>query len=259
MNPISRDKLYDKDNINIFPLSALVSASVSVPVSIAVDGPSGAGKSSLAKSLAEKLGFLYLDTGALYRTIGLYVYEAGIDGHEINKIVNCVESQKINIEVVYKNGEQRVFLNKKDVSEKIRENHISKYASDVSKIPEVRGFLLKIQKESAEKNNIIMDGRDIGTVILPNASVKIFLTASPEERAKRRFEELTEKGRDVDYNEILLEINARDAQDSQRDASPLRPADDAVILDNSYCKTPNDTLNKALNIIKEMLPDVCVR
>ena len=230
-----------------------------VPVSIAIDGPSGAGKSSLAKSLAKKLGFLYLDTGALYRTVGLYVFEAGIGGYETEKIEACVEGRDIKIDVMYKDGEQKVFLNDRDVSEKIRENHISKYASDVSKIPKVREFLLKTQKESAEKNNIIMDGRDIGTVILPNASMKIFLTASPEERAKRRYEELTEKGRNVDYNAILREINERDNQDSNRSAAPLKPAEDAVILDNSDCRSPAETLDRAVNIIKEMLPDVYVR
>ena len=228
-------------------------------VSIAIDGPSGAGKSSLAQNLAKKLGFLYLDTGALYRAVGVYVCEAGIRGDETEKIEDCVDSQNIKIDVVYNGGEQKVFLNGSDVSLKIRENHISRYASDVSKIPKVREFLFKTQKEAAEKNNIIMDGRDIGTVILPNASVKIFLTASAEERAKRRYEELTKKGKDVDYNAILREINERDAQDSQRDAAPLKPADDAVILDNSDCGSPAETLDKAVNIIKEMLPDVCVR
>ena len=228
-------------------------------VSIAIDGPSGAGKSSLAKNLAKKLGFLYLDTGALYRTVGLYVFEAEIGGDETQKIIDCVDSRNIKIDAVYKDGEQKMFLNNTDISEKIRENHISKYASDVSKIPEVRRFLLGIQKNAAEKNNIIMDGRDIGTVILPNADIKIFLTSSPEERARRRYEELTEKGKDVEYNAILKEINERDKQDSSRDAAPLKPADDAVILDNSDCKSPDDTLNKALNIIKERLPDVCIR
>ncbi|MCL1857859.1 MAG: (d)CMP kinase [Oscillospiraceae bacterium] len=229
------------------------------PVSIAIDGPSGAGKSSLAKNLAKKLGFLYLDTGALYRTVGLYVFEAGIGGYETEKIEACIDSKNIKIDVFYKNGEQKVFLNDRDVSEKIRENNISKYASDVSKIPKVREFLLKTQKEAAEKNNIIMDGRDIGTVILPNASVKIFLTSSSDERARRRYEELTGKGKDVDYNAILKEINERDLQDSSRDAAPLKPAQDAFILDNSDCISPVDTLNKALNIIKERLPDVCIR
>ena len=231
----------------------------SIFISIAIDGPSGAGKSSLAKSLAEKLGFLYLDTGALYRTVGLYICESGIGGNETEKIEACVESGNIEIDVVYKDGEQKVFLNGQDVSLKIRENHISKYASDVSKIPKVREFLLKIQKEAAGKNNIIMDGRDIGTVILPNADVKIFLTASSEVRAKRRYKELTEKGQEVDYTAILAEINARDDQDSNRDAAPLKPAEDAIFFDNSDCNTPLETLNKAINIIKEILPDVCIR
>jgi len=226
--------------------------------SIAIDGPSGAGKSSLAKSLAKKLGFLYLDTGALYRTVGLYVYLSHIGGHETKKIEELVSLGKIKIEVAYDGEEQKVFLNGLDVSEKIRENHISKYASDVSKIPKVREFLLKTQKEAAEKNNIIMDGRDIGTVILPGADVKIFLTASPEERAKRRCRELANKGENIDYDAILAEINARDAQDSNRDVAPLKPAKDAVILDNSQ-NSAADTVNKAVSIIKEILPDVCIR
>jgi len=228
-------------------------------LSVAIDGPSGAGKSSLAKGLAKKLDFLYLDTGALYRTVGLYVFEAGITGSEKEKIENCVDGGNIKIDVVYKDGEQKVFLNGRDVSEKIRENNISKYASDVSKIPKVRGFLLKTQRGAAEKNNIVMDGRDIGTVILPGADVKIFLTSSPEERAKRRYGELTEKGQSVDYAVILREINERDEQDSNRDAAPLKPAKDAVTLDNSDCRSPEESLERALNIIKEILPDVCIR
>jgi cytidylate kinase len=227
--------------------------------SVAIDGPSGAGKSSLAKGLSQKLGFLYLDTGALYRTVGLYVFESGISGCDTEKIEACVAGGNIKIDVAYKDGEQKVFLNGSDVSEKIRGNNISKYASDVSKIPKVREFLLETQREAAEKNNIIMDGRDIGTVIMPGADVKIFLTSSPGERARRRYEELAEKGENVDYAGILREINERDEQDSQREAAPLKPAGDAVILDNSDCGSPADTLDKALNIIKEILPDVCVR
>jgi len=227
--------------------------------SVAIDGPSGAGKSSLAKGLAKKLGFLYLDTGALYRTVGLYIFEACINSRDKEKIESVIDGGNIKIDVTYRGDEQKVFLNGEEVSEKIRENIISKYASDVSKIPKVREFLLKTQREAAEKNNIIMDGRDIGTVILPNADVKIFLTAPPEERARRRYEELTESGQDVEYSVILSEINARDKQDSSRDAAPLKPADNAVLLDNSDCKSPRDSLARALNIIKEMLPDVCVR
>ena len=228
-------------------------------VSIAIDGPSGAGKSSLAKSLAKKLGFLYLDTGALYRAVGLYVFGLGIGGGETEKIEALVDGGGIEIDVAHLGGEQRVFLNGSDVSEKIRENHISKYASDVSKIPKVREFLLNIQRDAAQKNNILMDGRDIGTVILPNADLKIFLTASPIDRAKRRCDELAGKGQKFDYDAILREMSDRDAQDSNREAAPLKPADDAVTLDNSDCKSPEEAVDKAIKIIKEMLPDVCIR
>jgi len=227
--------------------------------SIAIDGPSGAGKSTLAKSLAKKLGFLYLDTGALYRTVGLYVFLAGVGGGETQKIEELVESGGIAIEVAYERGEQRVYLNGSDVSERIRENFVSGYASDVSKIPKVREFLLKTQKEAAEKNNIIMDGRDIGTVILPDADVKIFLTAPPEVRAQRRCRELGQRGEKVDYDAVLCDIIARDAQDSSREAAPLKAAGDAVVLDNAACSSPDDTLNRAVGIVKERLPYVCIR
>jgi len=220
---------------------------------IAIDGPSGAGKSSLAKGLAEKLGFLYLDTGALYRAVGLHVLESGTGGGEKEKIEAMIDGGDIEIDVVYENGEQRLFLNGRDVSGQIRENVISKYASDVSKIPKVREFLLETQRNAAEKNNIVMDGRDIGTVILPGADVKIFLTAAPEERAKRRYEELVQKGQAVEYGAILREITERDEQDSARAAAPLRPAGDAVELDNSDCASPADALEKALKIIKGKL------
>ncbi|MCL2813317.1 MAG: (d)CMP kinase [Oscillospiraceae bacterium] len=226
---------------------------------VAIDGPSGAGKSTLAKALAEKLGFLYLDTGALYRTVGLYVYEAGLRGDETEKIGELVKSGEIKIEVAHEGGEQKVFLNGSDVSGKIRGSLMSKYASDVSKIPEVREFLLNTQKDAAKKNDIIMDGRDIGTVILPGADVKIFLTASPDVRARRRFAELGQKGEKVGYDAVLREINERDAQDSSRAAAPLKPAGDAIILNNSECASPEDTADKALDIIKEILPDVCIR
>ncbi|MCL2096508.1 MAG: (d)CMP kinase [Oscillospiraceae bacterium] len=227
-------------------------------VSVAIDGPSGAGKSSLAKNLAAKLGFLYLDTGALYRTIGLYAYESGVNGDESEKIKALILNSRPEIEAVYIDGVQKTFLNGRDVSEEIRRNFMSKYASDVSKIPEVREFLLDIQRKSAENNNIIMDGRDIGTVILPNADVKIFLTSSPEERARRRCEELNLKGQAADYAQILSEINERDRQDSGREAAPLKPADDAVILDNSDCESPDESLGRAVKIVKEMLPDAFV-
>ena len=201
-----------------------------------------------------------MDTGALYRAVGLYVCGKNIGGSEKEKIEACIDTDSIDIEPAYIDGIQKVFLNGQDVSEKIRENHISKYASDVSKIPKVREFLLKAQRETAEKNNVVMDGRDIGTVILPDADVKIFLTASPEERAKRRYAELTEKGRtDINYGQILKEINERDEQDSSRETAPLKPAHDAVILDNSDCGSPGSTLEKALKIIKEKLPYADIR
>ena len=226
---------------------------------VAIDGPSGAGKSTLARGLAEKLGFLYLDTGALYRAVGLYVFLAGVGGDETEKIKELVKSGEIKIEVAYSGGEQKVFLNGSDVSGKIRDNLMAKYASDVSKIPEVREFLLKTQKDAAKKNDIIMDGRDIGTVILPEADVKIFLTAPPRVRAERRFAELAQKGEKVDYDAVLREINERDAQDSSREAAPLKPAWDAIVLNNSECASPGGTVAKALDIIKEILPDVCIR
>lgn len=235
--------------------------------SIAIDGPSGSGKSSLAKNLAAKLGFAYLDTGALYRAIGLYMFNGGIDVKDTDNVISRLAD--INIDVSYESSTQKIFLNGENVSLKIRENHISKYASDVSKISEVREFLLRLQREKAKSGNIIMDGRDIGTVILPDASLKIFLTASPEKRAKRRYEELIQKtaenagGEKVkanfEYTQILNEIIERDEQDSKRDAAPLKMAADAVLLDNSDFDSPDDTLKAALEIIKERLPDVCIR
>ena len=229
-------------------------------ISFAIDGPSGAGKSSLAKGLANKFGFWYLDTGALYRALGVYLYEAGIGSGEKEKIEARIdgESENIKIEAVYKDGEQKTFLNGTDVSVKIREHHMSKFASDISRIPKVRKFLRPAQQDAAEKDNIVMDGRDIGTVILPNADVKIFLTATPEERAKRRFDELKAKGQDVNYGDILRDITERDEQDSQRGEAPLIPAKDAIPLDNSDCSRPEESLERAVKIIKEKLPDVCI-
>ena len=230
--------------------------------SIAIDGPSGSGKSSLAKNLAAKLGFIYLDTGALYRAVGLYMYNNAIDGEDTETILASLDN--IKIDIMYDNGEQRIFLNDEDVSFKIRKNHISKYASDVSKIPGVRNFLLNLQREKAQSNNIIMDGRDIGTVILPNAALKIFLTASPQTRAKRRHEELTQKSRDdgtninYEYEQILHEMIDRDEQDSKREIAPLKAAVDSIVLDNSEFGSPEDTLNAALNIVRERLPNVCI-
>jgi cytidylate kinase len=230
-------------------------------ISIAIDGPSGAGKSSLAKNVAKKLGFVYLDTGALYRTIGLFVCEKKIAGNDVKAIEECIDRtesgiENIKIDLVYDDGLQRVILNGRDVSVEIRDNNISRYASDVSKIPKVRTFLFDMQRNAALAGSVVMDGRDIGTTILPDADVKIFLTASAEDRAKRRYNELISKGhKDIEYAEILREMAERDAQDSNRDIVPLRPAEDAVLLDSSGLQEC-ETLEKAINIIKEKLPDV---
>ena len=200
-------------------------------VQIAIDGPSGAGKSTISKAVAKALGIVYVDTGALYRTIGYYVRQKGVDPHDRVKVPALL--CEIAIEVRYENGSQRVYLNGEDLGDKIRTPEMSMYASAVSAIPEVRAFLLDTQRDIARKNSVIMDGRDIGTVILPDAEVKIFLTASPECRARRRYDELVAKGQQVRYEDILAEMNERDHNDSTRDIAPTAAAEDAVLLDNS--------------------------
>ena len=198
---------------------------------IALDGPSGAGKSSVAKLLAARLGFVYVDTGALYRTVGYYVRSQGVTREDKEGIVRCLPD--IHIEVKYENGAQHVYLNGEDLGDKIREPEISMYASAVSAVPEVRSFLLDTQRDIAEKNSVIMDGRDIGTVILPNAEVKIFMTASIAARAKRRTLELEAKGMPARYEDVLREMEERDTNDREREVAPAVAAADAVLLDNS--------------------------
>ena len=198
---------------------------------IAIDGPGGAGKSSIAKAVAKKLDILYVDTGALYRTVGLYVKRWGVDPKDREEVAALLPS--ISIEVKYENGAQVVYLNGEDNGDAIRTPEMSMYASAVSAIPEVRAFLLETQKNIARTNSVIMDGRDIGTVILPDARVKIFMTASPECRATRRYKELLEKGQNVKYEDVLAEMISRDNADSSRDIAPTKAADDAVLLDNS--------------------------
>ena len=198
---------------------------------IAIDGPSGAGKSSVAKAVAAKMGFVYVDTGALYRTVGYYVRNAGVAKEDAAGIEACLPH--IRIEVRYENGAQHVYLNGEDPGDKIREPEISMYASAVSAVPAVRAFLLDTQRDIAAKNNVIMDGRDIGTVILPNAEVKVFLTASDEARAKRRTLELQAKGLEVRFEDVLREMRERDHNDSHREIAPAVAAPDAVVLDNS--------------------------
>lgn len=200
--------------------------------SIAIDGPSGAGKSSLARRCAKTFGFIYVDTGAIYRTVGLAAYRAGVDRKDASAVSALFPG--LDIKMVYNEaGEQRMLLNGEDVSEAIREPHISLCASDVSALPEVRAFLMEMQRKMARENNVIMDGRDIGTVVLPNADLKIFLTASAEARAKRRLLELEQKGIKTSFEEVLEDMRIRDEQDSNRAAAPLKAADDAVIADTS--------------------------
>ena len=200
-------------------------------IRIAIDGPGGAGKSSLAKSVAKRLSIIYVDTGALYRTIGLYMLNSGVDTKD--KLNVPTKLAEINIELKYIDGVQKVILCGGDVSSEIRKPEVSMAASDVSAIGEVRAFLLELQRDMARKNNVIMDGRDIGTVVLPNAEIKIFLTASAEERAMRRYKELVEKGVEVEYETVLKELNERDYQDSHREIAPLKPADDAELIDTT--------------------------
>lgn len=200
-------------------------------IQIAIDGPGGAGKSTISRAVAAKLGIVYVDTGALYRTVGYYVRSKNIDPHDAVGVGECLS--EIAIEVKYIEGAQRVYLNGEDLGDKIRTPEMSMYASAVSAIPAVRTFLLATQKDIAAKNSVIMDGRDIGTVILPNADVKIFLTASAECRAKRRYDELIAKGQQVLFEDVLREMNERDTADSTREIAPAQAAADAIVLDNS--------------------------
>ncbi|MBQ7828150.1 MAG: (d)CMP kinase [Clostridia bacterium] len=198
---------------------------------IAIDGPGGAGKSSVAKALAADLGLVYVDTGALYRSVGLFMRRAGVNTASADEVAPLLKDVKL--ELRWTEAGQRVFLGDEDVSEAIRTPEASMDASAVSAIPAVREFLLGLQRDMANAGNVIMDGRDIGTVIMPDADLKIFLTASPEARAKRRFAELRAKGQDCTFEEVLADIIQRDAQDTGRDIAPAVPADDATIFDNS--------------------------
>lgn len=198
---------------------------------IAIDGPAGAGKSSIAKAAAAKLKFIYVDTGALYRSIALFALESDIDPADSKAVIEILP--KIDLSLAFEDGTQKVILNGEDVSEDIRMPEVSASASKVSAIPEVRAFLFDIQQNLAKENNVLMDGRDIGTVVLPDADLKIFLTASPEERARRRQKQLADKGTIVDFDELLADINKRDYDDSHREIAPLKPAEDAVYLDTT--------------------------
>ena len=200
-------------------------------ISVAIDGPSGAGKSSLAKRLAKDLGYVYVDTGAMYRSIGLYAVRAGVDPKDETAVAALLPKIQLAIRLV--DGAQHIYLNGEDVSNAIRAENIGMAASAVSAHPPVRAFLLDTQRGLAADQNILMDGRDIGTVVLPNATVKIFLTASPEARATRRWKEYQQKGIDTPYEDVLADVKQRDYQDTHRAAAPLKQADDAVLLDTS--------------------------
>lgn len=208
-------------------------------IQIAIDGPSGSGKSTLAKAVSRKYGIVYVDTGALYRTVGLAVLRRGISEKDTDAILAVLP--QITVTLTYKDGSQVVLLNGEDVSGLIRTPEIAKYASAVSAIPQVRAFLLDTQRSIAATNSVVMDGRDIGTVILPHAQVKIFLEANDEERAKRRFEELAAKGDTTSYEAVLAGMRGRDKQDSTRAIAPAIPAPDAIHIDNTQL-TPDQTL-----------------
>ena len=217
-------------------------------INIAIDGPSGAGKSTVARAVAAELGYVYVDTGAMYRAIGVHVMRNGLRTDEEKEVVSVLNTADVSIG--YVDGEQHVFLNGEDVSAEIRLPQASMAASNVSAIPAVRKHLFDLQQEIAAKNNCIMDGRDIGTVVLPHAQVKIFLTASPEVRTKRRFEELKAKGTPVDFDVLLAEIKQRDYNDSNRAASPLKKAEDAVEIDCSDTDI-EQTVRRIIAVIEE--------
>ncbi len=200
-------------------------------INIAIDGPAGAGKSTIAKEVAKRLEYIYVDTGALYRAVGLYAVRNNTQTTDKEAVTKLLP--QIDIALKFVNSEQRVFLNGEDVSRDIRLPEISMAASNVSAIPTVREFLFDLQRKLARENNVIMDGRDIGTVVLPSAQVKIFLTASPEERARRRKEQLEFAGNVVDYDKLLEEIKQRDYNDSHREIAPLKPAQDSVTIDTT--------------------------
>lgn len=218
-------------------------------ISIAIDGPSGAGKSTLAKEISAKLGYLYVDTGAIYRTIGYHVLSRGIEPTDAEAVAAILPD--ITIRLSYgDDGLQHMYLNGEDVTRQIRLPDVSRYASDVSAHPAVRAFLLEMQRQLARENNVIMDGRDIGTVVLPDADVKIFLTADPEARAMRRWKELEQRGTPQPFEQVFADIQKRDYNDSNRPVAPLRQAEDAVLLDTTKLNFAQ-SLEVLLNIIRE--------
>ena len=217
--------------------------------SIAIDGPAGAGKSTLARQLAKKLGFLYVDTGAIYRTVALKTIKAGVAPSEKEKVIPLLENLDIRMDYG-PDGEQQMFLEGENVSKAIREHQVSNLTSQVSAMKEVRDFLLDFQRKQAREHNVVMDGRDIGTVVLPDADVKIFLTAAPEARAHRRLRELEQRGQSADFETILHDIIDRDERDRSREIAPLRQAEDAVLLDTTKLNL-EESLDAMLSLVKE--------
>lgn len=216
------------------------------PINIAIDGPAGAGKSTVAKGVANKLGYIYVDTGALYRAIGVHALRNGVDTKDAEGVGDLLD--EIKVELKFVDGVQKVFLCGEDVSEAIRTPDASMAASNVSAIPSVRAFLLDLQRDIASKNNCLMDGRDIGTVVLPDAQVKIFMTADVEERAMRRYKELQEKGISDTFEQVLSEMRERDFQDSNRPIAPLKPAEDSIIFDST-----GHTLQQSIDEISALI------
>ncbi len=216
---------------------------------IAIDGPAGAGKSTIAKAASKKIGFVYIDTGAMFRAVGIAALRRNID---INGDKESVEAmlEEISIDIAHGENGQEIFLNRENVSTEIRMPEVSVAASDISKIPAVRKKLLELQRSIAEKTDVIMDGRDIGTVVLPDAQLKIFLTASVEERAMRRYKELIEKGVECDFDEVKKDMEYRDKNDSEREIAPLKPADDGVIVDTTG-NSLEESVETILNLINE--------
>ncbi len=217
-------------------------------VAIAIDGPSGAGKSTIAKIVAKEMQFVYVDTGALYRTIALFMLREQVDIDQPQDVIDKLDG--LTIDLRYVDFTQRVFLNEEDVSDLIRTPQVSMAASKVSAIPAVRAFLLQLQRDMADKYSVIMDGRDIGTVVLPNADVKIFLSATAEERAKRRYDELILKDPTIQYDDVLADMIERDHNDATRAAAPLKAADDAIMLN-----TTGNTLEQSVELIKQVIKD----
>ena len=217
---------------------------------VAIDGPAGAGKSSVAKAAAQELGFVYVDTGAIYRTIALYVLRQGVDPHQASAVEALLPQVQVSLE--YTQQGQKMLLNGEDVTALIRTPEVSMATSACSAIPAVRAYLLQLQRDLAAENNVLIDGRDIGTVVLPHAQLKVFLTASPEERARRRVAQLEKAGQQADYASILRDIQQRDYQDSHRETAPLRPAEDAVLLDNSSY-TFEESVRRLVALVRERL------